>query len=274
VGDERVWVAEDGGRVCGFASIGPARDEDLPPGSGELFTIYLEPEAWSRGLGRALFEAAVADMRERRYEPIVLWVLTESARGRHFYEAAGWRPDSASRILDFDGTPIEEIRYRPSIRPDPRTSRTIGSMDAPAQSPSVPDRILRFIDAPRFASIATIDPDGGPRQAVIWYLVEGDVLVINSLDGRRWPANLRRDPRISFTITDAEDGYNWIGLTGEVVDVSDDQVRAQADIAAMARLYHADDPQEAEDLIRNRFEKQHRVSFRVRITGFHDHLED
>jgi PPOX class probable F420-dependent enzyme len=146
-------------------------------------------------------------------------------------------------------------------------------MDAPAQSPSLSDQILRFIDAPRFASIATVDPDGGPRQAVVWYFIEGDELVINSLDGRRWPANLRRDPRISFTITDAHDGYNWVGLNGLVTEVSDDQSRAHADIAAMARLYHPDDPQEAEDLIRNRFEKQHRVSFRVRILAVHDHLE-
>jgi PPOX class probable F420-dependent enzyme len=133
---------------------------------------------------------------------------------------------------------------------------------------------MRFIDRAMFATIATLDPDGGPRQAVVWYLVEGDELVINSAQGRRWPANLRRDPRISFTVVDPQDGYSWVGLTGEVVEVVDDQSRSQADIAAMARLYHADDPQEAEDLIRDRFQKQHRVSFRVRITGFHDHLED
>jgi PPOX class probable F420-dependent enzyme len=147
-------------------------------------------------------------------------------------------------------------------------------MEAPPLSPSLPERIRTFIDRPRFASIATIDPDGAPRQAVVWYLVDGDELIINSLDGRRWPANLRRDPRISLTIVDDEDGYSWVGLTGEVVEVIDDQERAQPDIAAMARLYHADDPGEAEDLIANRFAKQHRVSFRIRITGYHDHLED
>ena len=63
-----------------------------------------------------------------------------------------------------------------------------------------------FLDEPRYAAIATIDPDGGPRQAVVWYLLDGDTIVINSLDGRRWPANLRRDPRISIAITDAERG--------------------------------------------------------------------
>jgi PPOX class probable F420-dependent enzyme len=145
-------------------------------------------------------------------------------------------------------------------------------MEAPALSPTLPGRIRVFIDAPRFASIATIDPDGGLRQAVVWYLVEGDELVINSLEGRRWPANLRRDPRISLSIVDSNDGYRWVGLTGVVTAVIDDQPGAQADIAAMARLYHADEPDVAEDLIRNRFKTQHRVSFRIRVDGWHDHL--
>jgi len=165
---------------------------------------------------------------------------------------------------------LGEARAGPAGRP----SRTIGCMDATAQSPTLPARIREFIDRPLFASIATIDPDGGPRQAVIWYLVRGEELVINSLEGRRWPANLRRDARISFTVIDPKDGYNWVGLNGLVYAVVDDLPQAQADIAAMARLYHADDPDEAEDLIHNRFEKQRRVSFRIRIIGHHDHIED
>ena len=38
--------------------------------------------------------------------------LTDNARARGVYKAAGWRPDGAVRTLDFDGTPIEEIRDR------------------------------------------------------------------------------------------------------------------------------------------------------------------
>ena len=41
---------------------------------------------------------------------------------------------------------------------------------------------------------------------------------------------------------------------------STDQSTAQADIAEMARRYHADDPDEAERLIRDRFQRQQRVS--------------
>lgn len=134
-------------------------------------------------------------------------------------------------------------------------------------------RVRAFLAATRFVTVATVDPDGGPRQAVVWYRLDGDDIVLNSSVGRRWPANLVRDPRISLAITDATDGYRWIGLVGAAIPVTE-QPTAQADIAEMARRYHADDPDEAERLITQRFERQERISFRVRIDGVHDHLDD
>ena len=144
-------------------------------------------------------------------------------------------------------------------------------MPSPALT-TLPEHVRRFLAERRFASIATVDPDGTPRQAVIWYRLDGDELVINSLEGRRWPTNLRRDPRISIAVTDAVE-TSWVGLNG-VAEVVEDQATAQADIAAMARFYHADDPAHAEDLIRTRFQAQRRVSFRIRPTAIHDHIED
>jgi GNAT superfamily N-acetyltransferase len=107
------WVVERDGRILGFAATGPARDDDLPPQSGEVHAIYVDPDAWSTGLGRALFATAVEDLAGRGFGGLVLWVLTDNARGRRFYEAAGWRPDGTRRVLDFGGTPIEEMRYSP-----------------------------------------------------------------------------------------------------------------------------------------------------------------
>jgi hypothetical protein len=62
----------------------------------------------------------------------------------------------------------------------------------------------------------------------------------------------------------------WVGLTGVVEPVTD-RTRAQADIAAMARRYD-DDPEAIAGLIR-RFESMERISFRIRITAIHDHLD-
>ena len=102
----------------------------------------------------------------------------------------------------------------------------------------LPDHVRAFLDDLRFATISTIEPTGDPRQAVVWYAVDGDEIVINSAIGRRWPANLVRDPRLSFTVIDAVDQYRWVGLTGTVRSITD-WTTTQADIAAMARRYHA-----------------------------------
>ena len=111
----RTWVVEnDGGRVLGFADTGPGRDESAPPpdGAGEVYAIYLAPEARGHGQGRALFARAIADLRERGFDPIVVWVFEANPAGRRFYEAAGFHTDGARSTIDFDGTTVDEIRYR------------------------------------------------------------------------------------------------------------------------------------------------------------------
>lgn len=137
---------------------------------------------------------------------------------------------------------------------------------------AIPGDIRAFLDDIRFATIATVDPSGSPRQAVVWYTVEGDEIVLNSAVGRRWPTNLLRDARVAFSVVDHVDGYRWIGLTG-VVSAVTDQAVAQADIAGMARRYHADEPGEAERLIASRFERQQRISFRLRVVSASRHFD-
>jgi PPOX class probable F420-dependent enzyme len=144
-------------------------------------------------------------------------------------------------------------------------------MPTPTTSTPLPERARAFLDANRFATIATVDPDGRPRQAVIWYRLDGDGIVINSKVGRRWPSNLQRDQRIAVAVSDQ--GYRWVGLTGTVTIIGD-QPTAQADIAEMARRYHADEPEEAERLIRDRYSRDTRVSFRIAIDAVHLHLDD
>jgi GNAT superfamily N-acetyltransferase len=106
------WVVERSSRVAGFASIGAARGDSAGPGVGELFAIYLEPEAWSQGLGRALMDRAIVGLRTSGFRTAILWVLADNARGRRFYEHAGWQPDGATLNWETAGATLEEVRYR------------------------------------------------------------------------------------------------------------------------------------------------------------------
>lgn len=108
----RVWIVEESGAVRGFAETRPSRDEDVLPGTGEVHSIYLAPEAWGRGLGQRLLAHAADDLRARGFAPLVLWVIEGNARGRRFYERAGWQPDGGRQPIDFDGVLVDEIRYR------------------------------------------------------------------------------------------------------------------------------------------------------------------
>jgi GNAT superfamily N-acetyltransferase len=106
------FVAEREGAVTGFASVGPSRDER---GIGELYAIYVQPEEWSTGTGRALIERAEEQLRGR-YREATLWVLEDNPRARAFYERAGWSPDGERKSEERWGVRAPEVRYRKTLR--------------------------------------------------------------------------------------------------------------------------------------------------------------
>ena len=102
------FVCEDDGRVVGFASVGPSRDEDA---IGELYAIYVEPDSWSTGAGRLLMATAEQQLASE-YDAALLWVLEDNPRARRFYERAGWAPDGARKAEERFGVRAPEVRYR------------------------------------------------------------------------------------------------------------------------------------------------------------------
>ena len=104
----RIFVADDGHNVFGFACTGPSRDER---GVGELYAIYVEPSSWSTGAGRALIERAEEELAAV-YEQATLWVLEDNPRARGFYERAGWTLDGGRKAEERLGVRAPEVRYR------------------------------------------------------------------------------------------------------------------------------------------------------------------
>ena len=109
--EERTWVAEVAGRIAGFASTYPSQDAETARDTAVLAAIYLDQEVAGRGIGRALLAYAMADLRRRGFPAAILWVLATNERARRFYEAAGWRPDGATRTEQWQGLELHEVRY-------------------------------------------------------------------------------------------------------------------------------------------------------------------
>ena len=99
------------GMVTGFASIGEVRDEDLMPQKFfELYAIYVAPEYWDLGVGKSLWNAALASVPSGA-GGVSLWVLTQNERGRRFYERSGFMPDGTRHVENIGGMDVEEMRY-------------------------------------------------------------------------------------------------------------------------------------------------------------------
>jgi GNAT superfamily N-acetyltransferase len=104
-------VGELYGRIEGFANAGPCRDGSA---AGELYAIYVLPQAWGTGLGHALMGAVVDGLRERGFADAVVEVLVANDRARHFYEREGWSYEQ-EHDGEFLGVAVREARYRRSL---------------------------------------------------------------------------------------------------------------------------------------------------------------
>jgi len=118
----------------------------------------------------------------------------------------------------------------------------------------------RFLEEKRFAVVGTKNPDGSPHLAVMWYLLDGDDIVVNSAQGRVKDRNLAADPRMSVLVAD---GYRWIRIDGRA-RIEHDQTIAHADIRQLAARYYEDE-RKVDESVRNNFSKQHRITYRLPV---------
>ncbi len=57
-----------------------------------------------------------------------------------------------------------------------------------------------FLQEQRFAVLATLNKDGSPQLTTMWYLLEGDTILMNTKEGRIKDLNMKRDPRIAICV--------------------------------------------------------------------------
>ena len=74
--NEETWLAEEDGRIVGFAGLK----------AGWLEHLYVDPDAQSRGVGTELMDHA----KRRRPAGLELWVFQENTGARRFYERHGF----------------------------------------------------------------------------------------------------------------------------------------------------------------------------------------
>jgi GNAT superfamily N-acetyltransferase len=120
----RTLVAIEADRILGFATVSPCRDAEAA-GHGELCALYVEPDLWGRGIGRALAAEARGELRRLGFTGAVLWVVAGNARAERFYRADGWTPDGIHRSRQIWSLTVATVRYSRALYSDVSSSTTV-----------------------------------------------------------------------------------------------------------------------------------------------------
>jgi ribosomal protein S18 acetylase RimI-like enzyme len=113
-----LWLAETDSTVIGWSSFGASRDADAGAHTGELEALYLLPQYWQTGTGRALWLVTRRRLIERSFTTATLWVLSANLRAIRFYTAAGFTSNPASeKEINVGGRSLRERRYETDLGP-------------------------------------------------------------------------------------------------------------------------------------------------------------
>jgi PPOX class probable F420-dependent enzyme len=74
--------------------------------------------------------------------------------------------------------------------------------------------VTRLLEQPNFAVLSTRGANGSIHSAVVWVDLEDGVPAVNSAAGRRWPANVDRDPRVTLLVHNRSDPYEYVEIRG------------------------------------------------------------
>jgi PPOX class probable F420-dependent enzyme len=118
-----------------------------------------------------------------------------------------------------------------------------------------------LLDGRNFATVATLNANGGPHTSVVWIMRDGDTVLFSVTAARRKARNLARDARISLTVFDTANPYRSTDIAGTAELVADPE---KALPRRLSRKYLGEDPPAEPDTV-------HRLIVRVtprKVTGF------
>jgi GNAT superfamily N-acetyltransferase len=114
----RVLVAVNSGTsrdVVGFASAGPATDEDRwPRTDASIYELRVLPSQVRQGHGGRLLHAVASALAEDGFQTVSTWVSSVEDALRQFLESSGWAPDGARADLDL-GVTMPTVRLHTRI---------------------------------------------------------------------------------------------------------------------------------------------------------------
>jgi PPOX class probable F420-dependent enzyme len=102
-------------------------------------------------------------------------------------------------------------------------------------NPKIPENYQELLESTALTHVGTIGPGGEPQNNPVWFDWDGEHVKFSQTKARQKFRNLKRDPRVAFSIVDPENSYRYLRVRGEVAGVEEDPELNF--ITAMAKKY-------------------------------------
>jgi PPOX class probable F420-dependent enzyme len=97
-------------------------------------------------------------------------------------------------------------------------------------------RAEEIIAGKNYAHVAIPRSDGTVQTVMVWAHTENGDVVLNSQEGRVWPETLRHAGNATVTVTADGNPYEWVSVSGRLVEDTHDGAEEHIDFLAKKYL--------------------------------------
>jgi PPOX class probable F420-dependent enzyme len=84
------------------------------------------------------------------------------------------------------------------------------------------DSDRELIKGRNFCHVATLNEDGSVHSTLVWADLDGDHVVLNSAQGRRWPENVKRDGKATLLIANSANPYEYVRIESRLDEATEE----------------------------------------------------
>lgn len=109
--ERNVVVAEKNGEILGYCRYEDNSVYENTEIDSEIIAIYVDYDNICKGVGKALLEYVINDLRDKNKIKMIIWCLEENRNGRKFYERRGGKLIQEEKYFEKDGKKYKEVGY-------------------------------------------------------------------------------------------------------------------------------------------------------------------
>ncbi len=103
-------------------------------------------------------------------------------------------------------------------------------------SSKVDGRAAELLSDKNFCVVSTLRTDGSVHAVPVWVDLQDGLPTLNTAEGRAWPRNLEGDPRVTLTVQNLDNPYEYVTIRGRVAERTHEGADAHIDALAMKYL--------------------------------------